>query len=287
MGDKDKEKAVHHDDKNKKSDDIDTDAEHNKDRSRKTSNADLKKHAHAAAESTSYGSVQAQMNMLSREFYDGTVRLKELIHSDTSGDAGAEPAIQEIQQLYHTTLDQAQRVSELIGTVDKATAHTLSAEIKKTQGTGFMFVVHMHRAAGWITEQVGHEQDTRLNDQAIKDIVDNYTSAVGIDGEMDQDRHAPEADEATLVKQVVHEEVDALEASINSVGSGNGEDIKRVVLHARSLDNFAKDHHLALKTAHTRLQAMQKVLDKVRGENADPRLNEAAIHLSGLISRHS
>lgn len=283
----DKAKAVHHDDKKKKGDDIDVDAEHNKDISRRASNADLKKHAHADAETSSFGSVQASMSLLSREFYDGTIKLKELIHSDTSQEQGAEPAIQMIHELYDRTLDDAMRVSDLINTVNKNDAHLLSAEIKQAQGTGFMFAVHMHRAASWITEQVGHEKDPLLDENKIKNIVDGYTAAVGIDGEMDQNRHAPDGDEMTLTKQVVHDEVDALEKAINSAAAGNSDDVKRITLHARTLDNFAKDHGLALKSAHSKLLTMQATLDKVRSETNDDRLNEAANHLAGLIGRHS
>ena len=287
MGDKDKEKSVHHDDKKQKGHDVDTDAEHNKAISRRTSNADLKKQAHDGADSSSMSGVQAAMGLLSREMYDGTLHLKGLIHSDTSGDAGAEPAIQQIHELYERVLSDASRVNDLIGTVDKATARFLAPEVKKAQGTAFMFVTHMHRAASWITEQPGHEHDERLDDQRIRSIIEGYTSAVGLEGELDQDRHAPEGDEMQLTKQLVHDEVDALEAAITSAGSGNSEDVGRIVLHARMLDNFAKEHGLALKSAHSRLVSMQAALNKIRSERQDDRLNEAAFHVSGLISRHN
>lgn len=284
---KETEKAVHHDDKQKKAGDHDVDAEHDKDISRRASNADLKRHAHDAADSSSFGSVQSSMSLLSRELYDGTAQLQTLVHSDTTGEAGAEPAIQMIRELYDRTLDDASRINELIGTVNKGDAHLLSPEIKKVQGTAFMFHVHMQRAANWITEQPGHEKDPRLDEQKIKTIVDGYTAAVGIEGEMPQDRHAPEGDEATLTKQVVHDEVDALEAAITSASAGNSDDVAKITLHARALDNFAKEHGLALKSAHSRLVAMQAALEKIRGQSNDTRLNEAANHLSGLVSRHS
>jgi hypothetical protein len=100
----------------------------------------------------------------------------------------------------------------------------------------------------------------------------------------------PEGDINAMTAQLAVGEIDSLEAAITSVEAGNGEDASRITLHARFLDNLAKEHGIMIssKAKHGKLVDLKKRLDAIRAQRgeSDMTFNEASNHLAGLITRH-
>lgn len=290
---KDHDKQADVDDKKKKGADVDVDAEHNKDVSRKASNAGLKREAHSKAEARSAGASQDGLKYMSAEFYNWMVELREIMASDASTDAGAEPQIQQIEAIYRRALGDAMNLDGLLSTMNKDDRHVMYPEVKAVMGNAYAFLPLMHRAATWIKEKPGHEQDPLLDTAAIRSLVDGLPAKMGMQPVASNELRTtkPESDEQTMRAELAVDEIDSLEAAIVSVESGNAEDASRVTLHARFLDNFAKEHGVRItsKAKHGKLVELKKKLDAIRAARGanDMSLNEASNHLTGLINRHN
>lgn len=281
---KEHDKQAEVEDKKKKGADVDVDAEHKKDVSRKASNADLKRQAHINADSSSYSAVQAALIHFSKNLHDRANDIKDWTNSDTSGNAGAGPAVDQIQEMNEQAVTDAERIGQLLSTVDKKIAYTIAPEVKQAQGAAWIFYNQLLGGRNWIHRQVGFEKENLQEDRLPK-IVEGYTAKIGVEGSMDQNRNAPEGDEQALRATAVKGEIDALEAAISSVESGNSEDMSRLVIHARYLDNFAREHQVHIKSHDVlkRLGTMKKKIDVLAVSQKDSNLNEASNHLRAII----
>jgi hypothetical protein len=275
---KDHYKAADVDDKKKKDADVDTDAEHNKATSRKASNADLKRNAHESAGIKGYQSAQVALKLLSAEFHRWAHRVTELKDSDTSGEAGSEPAAQEIEEIFEQAMSDAAHVGALISAADKNVASTLAPEVKVAQGAAFMFRLKLDPASNWLRTQ-GHKM---LRTDLLTSRVGSYTEKIGLDGTLDQVRTAPEEDEDTLRKELALDEIDALEAAVASVQAGNSDDVNRVRIHASTLQAFAKGH-IRISSSKT-IKRLQKLYTAVKEMAAkDPSLVNSPGDIKALL----
>jgi hypothetical protein len=289
------------DDKKKQGADVDVDAEHNKDVSRRSSNAGLRreagavqmkpaamaadpKAAHDKADRKSYNTAHDAMLHLAKEMHRLGPEIREWTSSDTTTDAGAEPAIQAIAAIHEMVLSDAQRIGSLIAATDPSERRTLSPDVRVVQGALVRFFPYMTLGFQWV-QRMSPGSGYNLSPTLIQHETDALTAKIGIDGPMEPDTTVPEGDETALLKSMVNGEVDALEAAVDSVEAGNEADKMRITLHARHLDNFAKEHGLRIKTQHKKLEKVYKKLNEIRSKNpSDMSLNEAHNHIMYMLN---
>lgn len=279
---KEHDKSADVEDKKKKPGEVDTDAEHNKETSRKASNADLKRTARSSASAKSYGTAQTALKFMSAEFHRWAKEVDELRHSDTSGEAGAEPAALGIEEIFEHAMDDVRHVGALLSAAPNAS--TLAPEVAMAQGAAFVLRTQLEPASQWLA----NHQHAILPLRNLTEGVEAYNEKLGAGYEqgMAQNRRAPEEDEDTLRKQVAVGEIDALEAAIASVEAGNQDDASRVRTHATTLRQFIKEHGIRISSAGTikRLQKMNATLHKMA--DSDASLANAAGDIKALLLHH-
>lgn len=294
----------HHEDiedKKKQGADVDVDAEHNKDVSRRSSNAGLRreagavqmkpaekaadpKAAHDKSDRKSYNTAHDAMLYLAKEMHRLGPEVRDWVHSDTSTEAGTGPAIDSIITIFNTVLGDAQRIGALIAATDKNERSTLSPDVRVVQGALVRFFPFMTLGFQWV-QRMMPGSGLNLSPTLIQAETDALTAKIGVEGHMEPDTTVPEGDETALLKSMVNGEVDALEAAVDSVDAGNEGDKMRITLHARHLDNFAKEHGLRVKTQHKKLEKVLKKLNEIRSKNpSDMSLNEAHNHILYLLN---
>ena len=282
--------------------DLDLDDEYEEEVSRRTSHvglgreqkrvaeADRKPDAgklHEASNRTSYDSVAAALELLAKQLHERPARLVELMGASVTGEAGAEPAIQQISAIYTSVRTDAEHASALIAVVDKSERTVLANEVKKVRGAFFGFANRMQQASGWVTSHGG--QGGELNPRAIQKTIDDYAGQIGFEvKDLEEDRAAPDAKESTLAKQLLTTQLAAADAALESLRAGNTSEASRVVLHLRYINGMAAEHAAALKAHKSQLAALLKKLDAIRSAKSTPadvtdRLAEGHNQLVGLV----
>lgn len=284
---KEHDKVADVEDKKKKGADVDVDKEHNKDVSKKTSNAALRGEAGAKAGSASNASGETALTYLAAEFYNLNNEIKDTMASDTSGDAGAEPQVQALEAIYHRALRDTIMAHNAILSMDKGSRQFHRAKLAAVLGNFNGFKPFIHRAGSWIRQQVGHEQDTLVDYQPIERELEALQLDMNVAPFKSEEVHTtkPEGDMDSMTAEMAISELHALDTAVSSLETGNAEDAKRVNLHARNLANFAKEHGVRIKSkaSHSKLVAIKKTIDKLRGEHPEYALDDASSYVAKLL----
>lgn len=237
--------------------------------------------AHTMSDQTSMASVQSALVHLAKEFNSWQPQLISARGMDAKGAAGVGPAQNIVTGIFDNAKNDAERVSELIATADKDTRRFLSPDVKKVLGAFPHFYNQMKMTGNWLENNGGPKLDVH----EIEVIVDGLPRAIGVEEKLEPDMTPPEGDEKALSKSMVKDQVDAIDAALTSVKSGNDKDAARITLHLRYLDGVAGEHAAELKSEKSKLKSFLKELDEIRQEHptlAD-RLAEAHNHLIKLI----
>ena len=199
-------------------------------------------------------------------------------------DAGDGPAVQAIMVIYDNAKADAERIGQLIATVNKHESGTLSGDMKTVLGAYVRFQPHMQKAANWLPNHGGAWVDV----EAIHKTILGYGQAIGLDPKtspLEPDTDKPDA-KASDSSAALKSEITAVKAALDSVKAGNVDDVMRINFHLRSLHEIDDERKGSVKAHKPELKQMLKELTEI--QKAQPtladRLAEAHNHLAALLS---
>jgi hypothetical protein len=234
------------------------------------------------SEQKSFSSAQSGLKYLAKELHTWRPELSSLTNANTNSEAGAEPAAQAIEAIFHRANALISDVHDMILVAAKSERNLLAPEVKLVQGAWDRFRIPA-QVAGAFLKNHGHD-DPKLG--ALQQMVDSLTDQIGLEGtQLTPDTTVPEGDEKALSKEMISDQVTGLGAAIDSVKAGNEADASRIIMHTRYLENVSKEHVAEIKTHRSQLKAFLKEIGELRHASPalDNRLSEATGDLMRLL----
>jgi len=243
------------------------------------------KAAHEASDSASYGSVQSALLLYAKHLHEWGTEARDLANAPSVEGSGTSVQEGRINAIYERALNNAARIGDLLMTADKGLRYTLAPDVKKVLGGFSRFWQNMQRPVSFMKDK-GYALDL----QKIQSTINGYSQTIGLDStaKLEPDTVKPEGDEKKMSKQMVDEQVTALETAMASVKAGNDADMSRVTMHLRYLDGIAKENPAEIKAHKPQLKKLLKEVDgldvKARPElDKYNRQAEAHIHLKSIL----
>jgi hypothetical protein len=237
--------------------------------------------AHGKSDQMSMGSAQSALQHLAKELHGWRPKLEAAMSIDTKGPAGIGPAQNAVSVIFEAAKNDASRVSDLVLTAKQDERKYLAPDVKKVQGAFARFWIDATKAQNWVKSNGG---DT-IQVLEIEVIINGLTQQIGLEDKLEPDIAPPDGDEKSLSKTMIKDQLDALEAAVTSVKSGNEKDAGRIVMHLRYLDGISGEHAAEIKAQKKTLNSLLKQVDELRQDHpalAD-KISEAHFHLAKLV----
>ena len=218
------------------------------------------KAAHVASDQQSMGSAQSALLLYAKHLHEWGPVARDEANKPSQDGSGTSVAEGKINAIYERALNDANKIGDLLIATDKTTRKFLSPEVKKVLGGFTRFWGNMQRPV----EMMGHK-GYKLDLKAIQDKIESYGSTIDSDStaKLEPDTDKPQGDEKKMSKQMIDDQITALDAAMASVKAGNDADMGRLTTHLRYLDGIAKENPEEIKAHKPQLKKLLKEVDEL------------------------